>query len=199
MNIIKRLYLKYVSYRLMGKHIFTRDVLQHPNYHIGVYTYGWPDVLFADSGKKLQVGNYCSIAYGVKIFLGGNHRPEWVSTYPFSKVPNVFTKANPGFHTSKGDVVIGNDVWIGHGATILPGVTIGDGAVIGANATIAKNVGPYEVVVGNPQVVVKKRFSDEVITALLQIKWWHWEAAKINDNMHLICSDHIEEFIKMHQ
>ena len=47
-------------------------------------------------------------------------------------------------------VRIGSDVWIGGGAIILPGVTIGDGAVIGAGSVVTRDVGPGQIVTGNP-------------------------------------------------
>jgi acetyltransferase-like isoleucine patch superfamily enzyme len=57
-------------------------------------------------------------------------------------------------------VVIGIDVWIGYGARILGGVSIGDGAVVGAGAVVTKDVGPFEVVVGNPARVVASRLDE---------------------------------------
>lgn len=47
-------------------------------------------------------------------------------------------------------VRIGADVWVGGGAIILPGVTIGDGAVVGAGSVVTRDVGPGEIVAGNP-------------------------------------------------
>jgi sugar O-acyltransferase (sialic acid O-acetyltransferase NeuD family) len=44
---------------------------------------------------------------------------------------------------------------IGAGAVILPGRTIGRHAIVGAGAVVAKNVGAYEVVVGNPARVMR--------------------------------------------
>lgn len=200
MNRLRILYLKYITYRFTSKLIYTKNVLQSPDYSIGDHTYGWPTVLFPNDGKKLIIGKYCAIAYGAKIFLGGNHRTEWISTYPFRQVKNVFTNVNLGSecHTSNGDVIIGNDVWIGNGATILSGVVIGDGAVIGANALVSKNVAPYEIVAGNPIVRLRKRFDEEAINALLQIQWWNWDEKKVNENIHLLCSTGIDEFIRLH-
>lgn len=78
--------------------------------------------------------------------LGGNHRTDWCSTYPF----NALLKENYGYikghPSSKGDVTIGNDVWIASGVKIMSGVTIGDGAVLAANALITHDVAPYEIV-----------------------------------------------------
>jgi hypothetical protein len=75
--------------------------------------------------------------------------------------------------------VIGNDVWIGHGVTIMPGVSIGTGAVIGAGAVVTKDVEPYQIVVGVPARPIRKRFSEEVITQLLDIAWWDWDRATL--------------------
>ncbi|MBE5883522.1 MAG: CatB-related O-acetyltransferase [Lachnospiraceae bacterium] len=74
----------------------------------------------------------------------------------------------------KDTVVIGNDVWIGTGAQILLGVKIGDGAIVAAGSVVTKDVPPYTVVGGVPAKVIKRRFSDEVIEALLELKWWEY-------------------------
>ena len=67
---------------------------------------------------------------------------------------------------------IGNDVWIGSGVTIMSGLTIGDGSVIAAGSVVTKNVGPYEIVGGNPAKLIRARFSKEMIERLLQLAWW---------------------------
>jgi acetyltransferase-like isoleucine patch superfamily enzyme len=128
----------------------------------------------------------------VTIFLGGEHHVDWITTYPFTLLRNS-AKGIPGDLGTKGDVVIGNDVWIGEGATILSGVTIGDGAVIGAHAVIAKNVPAYTIVVGNPAIFVKKRFTDEEIEILENIAWWEWSDDKIDSAMPLLLSSAISE------
>lgn len=145
--------------------------------------------------KKCYIGKFCSIAEGVTVFLGGNHRVDWISTYPF---PAFFPEAKyiTGHPASKGDVIIGNDVWIGTNVVIMSGVTIGDGAVIGAYAVVAKNIPPYAVAVGNPARVVRYRFDEKTIQALLKIQWWNWPIEKIKANMHLLCSTSYNEFIQ---
>lgn len=74
---------------------------------------------------------------------------------------------------NKGDIVIGNDIWIGYEAIVLSGVTIGDGAIIGARAVVTKDVPPYTIVGGIPAKQIRKRFSDEVISKLLELQWWN--------------------------
>lgn len=188
--------------RLIGKKelFFTREFLIGKEFTIGEYTYGKPQVLFKNSGHKLFIGKFCSIAEDVKIFLGGNHRTDWITTYPFNSLPEYFPESNKikGHPASKGDVEIGNDVWIGRGAMVLSGVSVGNGAVIGAGAVVSSNVGAYEIWAGNPARFIKKRFSDEEIDALQKIKWWDWEINKIKANTHLLCNNDIKELMSKH-
>jgi carbonic anhydrase/acetyltransferase-like protein (isoleucine patch superfamily) len=67
-----------------------------------------------------------------------------------------------------------NDVWIGRAATVLPGLTVGNGAIVGAGAVVTKDVPPYAIVGGVPAQLIRKRFSEEDIRWLLDIKWWDW-------------------------
>ena len=87
--------------------------------------------------------------------------------------------------------MIGNDVWIGYEAVIMSGVTIGDGAIIGARAVVAKHVPPYTIVGGIPAKPIRKRFSDEVVSSLLEIKWWEWSDERIRENISAIQSGNI--------
>ena len=67
---------------------------------------------------------------------------------------------------------IGNDVFIGANVTVLDGVKIADGAVIGAGAVVVEDVPPYAIAVGVPAKVVKYRFDESTIQALLEKQWW---------------------------
>ncbi|MGB4593270.1 MAG: CatB-related O-acetyltransferase [Coriobacteriia bacterium] len=178
----------------------TRDHLCNQQFDIGEYTYGVPVVLHADQPPeaRLRIGRYCSIAIEVRIFLGGEHRPDWVTTYPFPALPQMWPSAGgiSGTPATKGDVVIGNDVWIGHGATILSGVTIGDGAVIGAMAVVTGDVPPYAIAAGNPARVIRKRFDDETVAQLLELRWWDWPVGRVVEEIPHLCSDQVAEFIK---
>jgi acetyltransferase-like isoleucine patch superfamily enzyme len=160
----------------------------------GPHTYGTPQILKWKNAGNLIIGDYCSIANEVVIFLDGEHRKDWITTYPFPAFSDKWPEAAgiENCEISKGDVVIGNDVWICHGATILSGVKIGDGAIIGARAVVTRDVSPYSIVAGNPAREIKKRFSDEDIEKLLQIKWWEWSEEKIKQNIEILCSGNIE-------
>ena len=39
-----------------------------------------------DPEAKIQVGNYTSIAADVEFIVGGNHRTDWVSSFPFRHI-----------------------------------------------------------------------------------------------------------------
>lgn len=172
--------------------IFTKDAFRDLPFEIGDFTYGVPQVFWWGEPVKLKIGRYCSIAKGVQIYLGGNHRTDWITTYPFSgrSLVGLFPEAAniKGHPASRGDIVIGNDVWIGSDAIILSGVRIGDGAVIGAGSVVTGDVAPYEIVGGNPARRLSLRFDDDTIDTLLAIRWWDWDEATVRQNIPLLMS-----------
>ena len=187
---------------------FLKNVVTNPNIIIGDYTY-YDDFDNVENfeknvkyhfdfvGDKLIIGKFCMIASGVQFIMNGaNHLTNALTSYPFAIFGNGWEKAMEGkAYPHKGDIHIGNDVWIGYNATIMAGVTIGDGAIIACNATVIKNVEPYSIVGGNPAVEIKKRFAKETIDALLQLKWWDWEIAKITDNLQQLTGNDIDKLI----
>jgi len=166
---------------------------------IGKYTYNTHNIKiwYRDSSANLSLGNFCSIAQNINIYLGGNHRSDWVSTFPFGHIyQETFNNYDGHGHPStKGDVIIGNDVWIGSDVTIMSGIKIGDGAIIANNSHVVKDVEPYSIVGGNPAKTIKYRFTPEQISKLLQIQWWNWDDEKINRFSPLICNSDIDNFI----
>ena len=157
---------------------------------VGKHSYGYPNVYAWDDKTRLTIGKFCSIAEGVTFLLGGEHRMDWITTYPFSAMGNVWVGAEliPGHPATKGDIVIGNDVWIGHGALILSGVRIGDGAVIGAGAVVNKNVEDYAIVAGNPAKFIRYRFDEGSREELKKLSWWDWPDEKISKNLQGLMS-----------
>ncbi len=174
-----------------------RDEIERYGYEIGDFTYGKPHALTWGENKKLFIGKYCSIAEGVKILLGGNHRADWVTTYPFSALLDTWPEATGiiGHPRSNGDVRIGNDVWLGLDSTILSGVTIGDGAIVGAHALVTRDVPPYAIVGGNPARIIKLRFPDATIERLLAVRWWDWPETHVRSVVPLLASGDVEPFL----
>lgn len=167
---------------------------RYPQHRIGRGSYGDLNVVEFGEGTTLTVGNYCSFARGAQVMLGGNHRLDWVTTYPFSAIDGRFSHFT-GHPQSKGDVVIGNDVWVAREAMILSGVTIGDGAVIGARAVVSRDVPPYMIVAGNPAVEIRTRFPQPIVERLLALRWWDWPDERIAKAMPHLLSDKIEAFL----
>jgi len=79
-------------------------------------------------------------------------------------------------------VTIGNDVWLGQQVRLMPGVTIGDGVIVATRAVVTKDLEPYGIYGGIPARLIRKRFSEQIIAALLEIKWWNWSLDKIKRN-----------------
>ena len=171
---------------------------RYPKFKIGKGTYG--DLSIIEWGQNnqsnLEIGSYTSIGSGVKVLLGGEHRIEWVSTYPFN-ILNEQYKEITGHPKSKGKVKIGSDVWIGTDVLILSGVTIGDGAVIGARSVVTKDIPAYAISVGIPAKVIKYRFEADVINKLLEIKWWLLPDDKLNLYVKYLLNNDVEKFIKI--
>ncbi|QGY45717.1 antibiotic acetyltransferase [Maribellus comscasis] len=196
--------------------VHLNQVINHPRIEIGDFSYFGhfeelqdyasflAPYLFPLSPEKLIIGKFCQIAHGVRfITSSANHNMNGFSTFPFNNfmmTPET-TKEEieamfkvPG---KKGDSIIRNDVWIGMEAIIMPGVTIGDGAIIGARSVVVKDVEPYTIVGGNPAKAIKKRYPDDVIQKLLEIKWWDWDVEKIEQNLEVILSSDIEMLQKL--
>lgn len=180
--------------------VFLKNEVTSEFIEVGDYTYadseGDPTpfeqrcVKYLYGPQKLRIGKFTTIAPGVQILMpGGNHPMVGSSTYPFTMFGGDWADATLATFMAieqPGDTVIGNDVWIGRDAMILPGVSIGDGAVIGARSVVTRDVGPYEVVAGNPAKHIRTRFSDDEIALLKEVAWWDWPLDKITRNAAVI-------------
>lgn len=79
------------------------------------------------------------------------------------------------------------------------GIKIGHGAVIGSRALVAKDVEPYTIVGGNPAKSIRKRFSEEEISMLLDMAWWDWPLEQIKEAMPFLCSSGIASLYRRWQ
>ena len=159
---------------------------------IGAFTYSNFNCFL----RAKKIGRYCNIAPNVHIGMGEHDFTNLSMSVAFDMNPQErlakfsslledadfssvirkrqLEKARSRHRSVAGKNIIGNDVWIGDGAIILAGINIGDGAVIAADSVVTKDVPPYAIVGGVPAKVIKMRFSDEIITELLQLKWWNY-------------------------
>jgi acetyltransferase-like isoleucine patch superfamily enzyme len=144
---------------------------------VGAFSY-----LHDGQAFNLVIGRYCSIGRNLYA-LQPNHPTDWLSTHPFQYQPDGFLGSKShyfeGFEAhhrtppANRSITIGHDVWIGSNVTIVNGVTIGDGAIIGAGSVVTKDVPPYGIVGGNPARLLRHRFDDGTVAALLDLQWWN--------------------------
>lgn len=135
-------------------------------------------------GGRIRIGNYCQFGPRVAIY-GINHPTHRITTYINR---NLFEGRLSPEKTGE-PVEVGNDVWVGYGAILLPGVKIGNGAIIGAGSVVSKDVGSYEVAVGNPARVIKKRFDRELVGLLNQWQWWNLEPEDLKQHETIFFED----------
>ena len=190
--------------------VYLKNVITDPSITVGDYTmyndfvndpvgFERNNVLYhyPINRDRLIIGKFCSIACGAKfLFNSANHTLSSLSTYPFPLFFEEWGLEKRNVAASwdnKGDIVLGNDVWIGYEAVIMAGVTIGDGAIIGARAVVTKDVPPYTVAGGIPAKPIKKRYPEETIAALSELKWWDWPEERIAQNLHAIQAGKLNE------
>ncbi len=192
--------------------IYLKEAVQGPNVEVGDFTiyndfvhdprdFQKNNVLYhyPVNGDKLTVGKFCSIACGAKFLMtSANHAMGSLSTYVF---PIFSEEWGHGMEVTeawdkRGDIVIGNDVWIGYEAVILSGVTIGDGAIVGARSVVTRDVPPYTIVGGVPARPIRRRFGQETIDALLELRWWDWPLEKLSKNIRAIQHGDLEALLR---
>lgn len=163
---------------------FASRVDERSRFECGVVIGGSTDIVDSSFGRNTyvadakvahaDVGAFCSI--GPEALIGsGTHPTNFVSTSPlFYSTRTLFGRsfAVQDLVDDTARVFIGNDVWIGAKAIIFNGTRIGHGAIIGAAALVNKDVPPYAIVGGVPAKILRMRFPDEVVDALLRWRWW---------------------------
>lgn len=151
------------------------------NVKVGDFTY------FSDNCVILEanIGKFCSFGPNILVAPGKHPTRTFVSTHPalFSNpsycLKNFFVTDH---HHPDRQVTIGNDVWICANVVVSDGVKIGNGAIIGANSVVVHDVEPYSIVGGNPAKLIRKRFEEEEIEHLQQIKWWNQSLEWLEQN-----------------
>lgn len=170
------------EYRRRNQHneTYSANIFRLEKVSVGNITYGTIDLTdYSNDDTKVEIGHYCSLAPGVKLILGGEHRPENISNFPFKhKLGLEIREAR-----SKGSIVIKDDVWVGANSLILSGVTIGQGAVVAAGSVVTKDVPPYAIVGGNPAKIIRYRFEEKIIKKLLKIDYSKINPDKIIPNI----------------
>ena len=136
--------------------------------------------------RNVEIGRFCSIARDCEIGVGSKETGA-LTTHDFIYHDGLFPRheeysAFPKIKREEKkheDINIGNDVWIGAKTIVMGGVKIGNGCVIGAGSIVTKDIPAYSIAVGVPAKVIKKRFSDEQIEKLEELKWWELDLEEL--------------------
>lgn len=147
----------------------------------------------------ISVEKFCGIAYNILFELkrNGAHNYRRISSFDsFWFDWQVSREFFPPAGVCQ--INIGSDVWIGRGSILKSNnparpLVIGDGAVIASDSVVVKSVPPYAIVGGNPAQLIRYRFSEDIIAALLRIKWWDWDIDKIYEEFKYF--NRVEEFV----
>lgn len=138
--------------------------------------------------QNAEIGRFVNIAAMVRI--GPTDHPMTRPTlhhFTYRKVMYGFDTVNDeeffAWRAAQ-KAFIGHDTWIGHGAVIMPNVKLGNGAIVGSGAVVTKDVEPYTIVVGVPAKPLKKRFSEDTVRKLEEIKWWDWSYELIKERIN---------------
>jgi len=119
---------------------------------IGSYCHITPTCLVAGGIPGVYFSDFCTLAYGVKVFAQTDDYSG--ETLTNSIIPTKYKKET--FEA----VNIETYVIVGAGAIIFPGVTVSEGCAIGAMTLVNKSTLPWGIYVGNPARRVKERKKD---------------------------------------
>jgi acetyltransferase-like isoleucine patch superfamily enzyme len=120
--------------------------------NIGSYNHITPMCLLAGGKAGVFFADFCTVAYGVKVFSQSDDYSG--ETLTNSLIPSKYKKEI--FKS----VRLGKHVIVGAGSTILPGVEVADGCSIGAMSLVNRSTEPWGVYVGSPVRRIKERKTD---------------------------------------
>lgn len=171
-KIIKKMHFRAVKNSFIDKTSSVAAGTQFINSKMDRHSFCGYDCIIINT----NIGSFCSISSNCEIG-GASHSIDWVSTSPVFNENKDQIKKKYSYHkyNSTKHTEIGNDVWIGSKVLIKAGVTIGIGAVVGMGSVVTKDIPPYEIWAGNPAKLIRKRFNDDIINNLLEIKWWNFD------------------------
>ncbi len=116
---------------------------------IGMHTHVTPYVLLAGGEPGIYMGDFCTLAYGVKVFSqSDDYSGESLTN---SLIPKKYK------NECLAKVTLGRHVIVGAGSTVFPGVDIAEGCSIGAMSLVLKPTRAWGVYAGVPARRMKER------------------------------------------
>ncbi|WP_342480557.1 CatB-related O-acetyltransferase [Paenibacillus sp. FSL L8-0340] len=161
----------------LGKSVIVmNNAVIHKNCKISDYSYINSNTVlgYVEIGKFSSIGCNCQI--GVQI-----HPTNYISSSPFTYGNNNIFGVPSFYEEFQAKTVIGNDCWIGSNVVIMQGVEIGDGSIVGAGSVVTKDVAPFSVVAGAPSRFIKRRFDQNQIDILTDLKWWDMDIKMLKE------------------
>ena len=120
--------------------------------NMGCHVHLTPMCLVAGGEKGIVIGDFVTVAYGVKVFTQSDDYSGQTMTN--STVPGKYK------NEYKDRVVIKKHSIIGAGSIIMPGIILEEGVSIGAMALVTKNTDPWSIYVGVPAKKIRNRSKD---------------------------------------
>ena len=118
----------------------------------GSYCHITPMCLIAGGQEGVFLSDFCTLAYGVKIFSQSDDYSG--ETMVNSLIPIKYK------NEAKEKVYLERQVIIGAGSIIMPGVTLAEGCSFGAMTIVNKSTKPWGIYVGAPAKRIKERKKD---------------------------------------
>lgn len=142
------------------------------------------DNVFIDAGKRLRIGKYTTLTWGVlieggaetylgdRVFLGPSTK-LLTSTYKIQGFYTVEHLPEGCQETEYGNITIKDDAYLGANCTVMPGITIGEGAVVGSNSLVTKDLEPWGIYVGTPckKIGEREKPSKDKVEKLNEADW----------------------------
>ncbi len=144
----------------------------------------------------LRIGSFTAIAEGLYLNTSVDLHPmEYASLLNFKterrccedgiSMDIAYTYQE---HNRSG-IEIGSDVWIGREVRIFHGTHIAHGSVIAERSLVRGTTEPYGIYAGIPARLKRFRFSESVVSALLDIRWWEWPIDRLLRNKQFFATN----------
>lgn len=187
-----------VSASRLGRYVEIQEGTRLLNVAFGDYSYTdrFADIANATIGKFANIASFARIN-------PGDHPMERASLHHFMYRAAMYwedaeDEAAIFERRAARPVTFGHDVWIGCQSVVLSGRRIGTGSVLGAGAVLTRDIGDYEIWVGNPARKVRDRFEPAIKERLLALAWWDWTHARLRGALEDFRTLTVDAFLEKH-